>query len=267
VWEANGFAFVRNNPLRWVDGDGRMTDTYLGGRAEASRGNDGDHLGELLVRVPIYTLLSFVARGSGPWGMAIWTGLSVAAVEGHLRAYRGIEPSFTATAVDFGCGAACSGVGSGVGAAARSWLAGAEALARPLPATWNEFQGLTRGSFATRREAGVAWRAFRLKWGIGSSGGKVAATDAAVHGNSRLSPRIATLYRLVDEDGNLLKWGVTQDPGRRYTQAFLLHKRLVRVTEGNRAEILDSERFFVETQPGPLNRERWAGARVTASPE
>jgi hypothetical protein len=82
-----------------------------------------------------------------------------------------------------------------------------------------------------------------------------------LHGNSRLSPRTAYLYKLVDQDGNFLKWGITQDLNTRYPKWYMEDKKIFRVSEGSRAEMLRLERELVETQPGPWNHEPWAGKR------
>ena len=88
----------------------------------------------------------------------------------------------------------------------------------------------------------------------------------SVHGNSSLSARTAYLYRLEDRAGNLLKWGITQDLDARYTQGFLMDKKLIEVARGRRLDMLRMERNLVETQPGPLNLESWAGARLGELP-
>jgi hypothetical protein len=103
---------------------------------------------------------------------------------------------------------------------------------------------------------------------------RVAARDAAweadnaiaIHGNSALSPRTTYLYGLYRNDGSFLKWGITQDLGKRYTKTFMEDKFFRRVASGNRADILKMERDLVETQPGPWNRERWAGSRAGGQP-
>jgi hypothetical protein len=84
----------------------------------------------------------------------------------------------------------------------------------------------------------------------------------SVHGNSTLSPRTAYLYRLEDANGNLLTWGVTQDLNTRYPKSFMQGKQLIEINSGSRADMLRLERDLVETQPGPLNREPWAGRRA-----
>ena len=88
-----------------------------------------------------------------------------------------------------------------------------------------------------------------------------------VHGNSLASPRTAYLYRLEDAEGNFLKWGVTQDMAKRYPKSFFADgKQIIPVGSGPRADIIRVERGLVETQPGPLNFERWAGSRLGEQP-
>jgi len=91
-------------------------------------------------------------------------------------------------------------------------------------------------------------------------------TTARIHGNSAASPRTAYLYRLVDADGNFLKWGVTQDMAKRYPKSFMAGKNIEEFAGGSRANMLRLERDLVETQPGPLNLERWAGTRSGGRP-
>jgi hypothetical protein len=96
-----------------------------------------------------------------------------------------------------------------------------------------------------------------------SRAGRIAAEGAeaaAVHGNSRASTALAHLYRLEDAEGNLLKWGVTNNLKGRYSQGFLSDKTLIPMTSGSRSDMLNLERWIVERDPGPLNRERWAGS-------
>lgn len=87
-----------------------------------------------------------------------------------------------------------------------------------------------------------------------------------VHGNSLASPRTAYLYRLEDASGNLLKWGVTQDMAKRYSRNFMLGKRIEEVARGSRVDMICIERGLIETQPGPLNLEPWAGSRLGELP-
>lgn len=75
--------------------------------------------------------------------------------------------------------------------------------------------------------------------------------------------RPATLYEKYDKDGNFLKHGVTkhEDPSKRYTSREIDGGRIVRTDRGPRSEMIRKERDLVETNPGPANREPWAGRR------
>ena len=87
------------------------------------------------------------------------------------------------------------------------------------------------------------------------------------HGNSSLSQVPAYLYRLWQrlpsgETGEFLKWGVTDDPSGRYPGAFMRDKVMTLEGVGARRGILRTERGMTEIDPGPLNREPWAGRRL-----
>lgn len=79
----------------------------------------------------------------------------------------------------------------------------------------------------------------------------------SVHGNSRQSTTLTWLYRRESEDGTFLKWGITQDLRRRYSTRELGTDVLIPVTSGTRSDMLDLERRLIESQPGPLNKDRW----------
>jgi RHS repeat-associated protein len=91
-------------------------------------------------------------------------------------------------------------------------------------------------------------------------GGPKSRTTGSTHGNTA-GDQPATLYERYDAEGNFLKHGISQDPSRRYTQAELDGGYLIRTQTGPRREMLRIERELVETNPGPLNREPWAGRR------
>jgi hypothetical protein len=80
-----------------------------------------------------------------------------------------------------------------------------------------------------------------------------------VHGNSASSSATTYLYRLSDAEGNYLKTGVSKNPLGRYTKTFMRDKDMEVLQSGTRREMLNLERFIVERDPGPLNREPWAG--------
>jgi RHS repeat-associated protein len=94
---------------------------------------------------------------------------------------------------------------------------------------------------------------------------KEAATEVitAVHGNSKASDKLTTLYKLETTEGQYLKTGVTSKvvPEKRYSNKFMEDKRMFGIDKGTRFDMLQEERKIVETNPGPLNREPWAGKR------
>jgi hypothetical protein len=98
-------------------------------------------------------------------------------------------------------------------------------------------------------------------WGTGfkSGYGDFLRSIESVHGNSLMSPRTAYLYRLETKGGDFLKWGISQDPYTRYSQTFMLKNNIRIFGQGTRAEMSALERYMVESQPGPLNLEPWAG--------
>jgi len=83
----------------------------------------------------------------------------------------------------------------------------------------------------------------------------------STHGNSTSSTRPTYLYGLFEKDGTFLKWGVTQDLSKRYSAGFLEMHEIIPYNFGPRRTMLNLERGLVETQPGPLNFEPWAGSK------
>ena len=80
------------------------------------------------------------------------------------------------------------------------------------------------------------------------------------HAN-KVDGRDATLYEKYDKEGNFRKHGITkhQDPNRRYTAKQIAGGTVVRTDRGPRSEMIKKERDLVEKNPGPDNREPWAG--------
>ncbi|MBL4674513.1 MAG: hypothetical protein JKX81_19785 [Arenicella sp.] len=91
-------------------------------------------------------------------------------------------------------------------------------------------------------------------------GGSKSRQTNGTHGNTA-GNQPAILYERYDKDDNFLKHGVTQDLNTRYTKKELNDGFLLRTQEGSRKEVLKAERELVETNPGPLNKEPWAGKR------
>jgi RHS repeat-associated protein len=81
-----------------------------------------------------------------------------------------------------------------------------------------------------------------------------------VHGNSRDSTRPSTVYELWTLQGEYLKTGLSQNLSTRYSKTFMDGKVLVPIQTGNRSDMLRFERDAVMRNPGPMNREPWAGA-------
>jgi RHS repeat-associated protein len=86
------------------------------------------------------------------------------------------------------------------------------------------------------------------------------ARSGSTHGNTRNSPRETTLYRLEDDEGNFLKWGITSNIRGRYSADFLEDKILRPMITGSRDQMLNLERWLIQNDRGPLNRERIRGS-------
>ena len=83
-----------------------------------------------------------------------------------------------------------------------------------------------------------------------------------IHGNSKNSPKPTVLYKLEHNDGTYLKTGITsnKNPEARYSKSFMKDKKMIILDRGSRADMLNKERQIVKKNPGPFNRERWAGS-------
>jgi hypothetical protein len=88
----------------------------------------------------------------------------------------------------------------------------------------------------------------------------VGEDQAWVHnaGIGRNDLRRTFLYKLYDQAGNFLKWGITINPKTRYPKCKKY--KLVPQACGCRSDMLDLERPMVENDPGPMNFEPWAGS-------
>ena len=175
-----------------------------------------------------------------------------------------------------------------VGAAERPALAQGSNLQAPLsdvpasPYANTIFSGTEASAINPRlAQRFAAWKAYQArggelamtdwfkytqgaKWGTAFETGyaKWLSSLESVHGNAALSSRTAFLYRMETVEGDLLKWGITQNLRTRYSSGFLLGKNLMPITSGSRSDMLLLERYLVETQAGPLNLEPWAGAGI-----
>lgn len=84
-----------------------------------------------------------------------------------------------------------------------------------------------------------------------------------MHNRAKVDGRAATLYEKYYKDGKFLKHGITKhkDPVKRYTAKQIDGGTVVRTDRGPRSEMIKKERDLVEPNPGPDNREPWAGNR------
>ncbi len=64
------------------------------------------------------------------------------------------------------------------------------------------------------------------------------------------------------ETGAHLKWGISSNPGSRYSTSDLEGKVMTPIQTGTRGDMAAVERQLVEPLPGPLNREPWAGSQL-----
>jgi hypothetical protein len=91
----------------------------------------------------------------------------------------------------------------------------------------------------------------------------VSTSEKAPHGNT-LDDRPATLYGKYDREGKFSKWGITkhEDPSKRYSKKAIDGGEVRPVERGPRSDMAKKERDKIETNPGPDNREPWAGKRM-----
>jgi len=95
-------------------------------------------------------------------------------------------------------------------------------------------------------------------WYVYCSGSPIGNSDP--EGLSAWSNRTTILYKLYNKSsGEFVKWEISSRP--RYRHSIRKYD-MEYVHIGTRRNMLDKERSLVETQPGPMNRERWAGNQV-----
>lgn len=106
--------------------------------------------------------------------------------------------------------------------------------------------------------SGAALRGGSIRPFTGQNSLNIVNGENGVHGNSRNSARTTYLYELQTSDGQFLKYGISVNPSTRYSNSFMVGKRIDRITSGTRADMLALERQMVIANPGPLNKEPWA---------
>jgi hypothetical protein len=114
-------------------------------------------------------------------------------------------------------------------------------------------------------EVGAAKNGVLLAKAIAEKGGSSDTQQASKpHGNTA-GDQPAELYEKYDAQGNLEKHGVSQDANKRYSKNEIGGGTIKVTDRGPRKEMLKQEREKVETNPGPKNKEPWAGKRKDQS--
>ena len=108
------------------------------------------------------------------------------------------------------------------------------------------------------------------RFGQGKDPSKPQKPEGSGHGNSKDNPSCTTLYKLVNPDGSVSKWGITseQNPANRYSKSELGPRIIVPVATGSRSDMLSLERAITIRFGGPENKESWANkVNNSTSPE
>ena len=85
------------------------------------------------------------------------------------------------------------------------------------------------------------------------------------HGNTKNNAP-TEIYRKVDKNGNFLKNGISRNAKTRYTEDELAGGRTIVIGTRPRDRAEKIERFLTERNPGPENKEPWAGKRKVGHP-
>jgi RHS repeat-associated protein len=96
-----------------------------------------------------------------------------------------------------------------------------------------------------------------------SSGTQPSSRNVPHPNNSLTSGRDSSLYQRYTPGSGAQghqKWGKSFDPSTRYTRPKLGGDAVQELVRGRGEDIHALERFLTERFPGPLNREKWAGA-------
>ena len=96
------------------------------------------------------------------------------------------------------------------------------------------------------------------RFGRGKDPNKPPKPENTGHGNRKDNPNCTTLYKLVNPDGSVSKWGITSEanPLNRYSKAELRDRRFVSVATGSRMDMLSLERALTSRFVGAENNER-----------
>ena len=164
----------------------------------------------------------------------------------------------TTDSSDWNVGDAAGAVVSGAVESAVNPLAKIGKVSKLANAAQKVYSKFSKAGRATTKFTGGAWRTADGRFAK-SPFAKAKPSRASKHGNSYDSDRVTTLYRLTDRrTGELLKYGISSNPGKRYTKGFLSDKRMRSITSGSRRDMARLERQLVTRGGGRLNREPWS---------
>ena len=108
------------------------------------------------------------------------------------------------------------------------------------------------------------------RFGHGKDPSKPPKPENIGHGNRKDNPNCTTLYKLVNPDGTVSKWGITSEanPRDRYRRTELGGRVMVPVASGSRVDMLALERAITSRFGGAENLEDWANKiNNSTSPE
>lgn len=100
---------------------------------------------------------------------------------------------------------------------------------------------------------------------IDANGKQRSVNSPYAHGNT-LNNEPTTIYKKVDGNDNILKYGISNNPRTRYTKMEVGDGDVIPIGKQPRNKAAEIERNLVERNPGPENKEPWAGKRKPGHP-
>ena len=100
------------------------------------------------------------------------------------------------------------------------------------------------------------------RFGRGKDPNKPPKPENTGNGNRKDNPNCTTLYKLVNPDGSVSKWGITSEanPLSRYSKNELGTRTFEAVAVSSRADMLSLERVLTSRFGGAENKESWANS-------
>lgn len=253
----NVYAYVRNNPVRHVDRQGQWAEDLAIGLPSLAMGVYSlvDNIKQGNVKDAVIDTIGVVADAAaialpGVPGGAGYAVKATRAAEVLQKADKAAQVFSAAESAVSSTAAAAEKLRSGDTKAAMWELASA---ATTVGATITQVGPAKKSGPQTASMAEAKTR----------PGKTIEAMNPNIRHGNVADDRPATLYELYAWNGDYLKTGVTKqaDPNKRYTSKQLNGAAAVPVERGPRREMLAKERQQVESNPGPINRERWSGKK------